>query len=442
MISKTEKDVFLLSNVTLIKGKTDFGNSKTKILLDNLRFYEPSTIEYLDSPPSFTDSNLDKLVANLMSDLVVHISSKSVKRNGLYSIGSRANMNAQRAKNMSITLGNKYAHDIPLLMDMSMTAAYAIQQHYKSKGKLPDSLIVEKELTGAIPASEFKGTDSTSKGNSKILEDRFTNDEHLVIVYVGNTPITVKINYVRAKITQEGVPALYGILEAKPKTITTGDVVSTVTILDHFKELYSQDKYKNVADRLTLTQRDLVGKRVLIIDIGAGTTEYIHAKNWVPVNNNCDGRNQGVGHAATRASDLLTAELSGNLKINRQRFDDILLDPTDNLHDSAVSHMENTMFSESESILETTQERYTIIGGDVDVFIVMGGGSIAFKDLLYDQLVEYADSVKCMVLWIPKEYAVDLNLDGLDVMHNKIFFKSETPAAAPKVNKAPSKREV
>lgn len=424
--------MFILVEAISIKGKTDFGNSNTKMILNDKRFYQPSTIEYLDAAPSYTDANLDKLIINLMDDLVIHVASQSIKRVGLYSLGSRANLNPQNAKNMNITLGKKFAHDIPLLMDFGMTAAYAIQNYYDANKSLPTELSVTKELTGAIPASEFKGSDPTSKGNSEILADRFTKHDHTVIVYVGNSPVSVKIKYNRVKITQEGVPALYAILEAKPKKI--GDRV--VNILDKFKALY-EEKNPEIAK---LTPRELVGKRVLITDIGSGTTEYIHAKNWAPINANCDGKSQGVGHAAARATTLLSSELNGSLTINRQRFDTILLNPNDNLHESAVAHMKNTMFAESESILEAIQERYSVIAGDVDLFIVMGGGSISFEELLYDQVVEFADSVKCMVLWIPEEFAVDLNLDGLDVMHENIFFKEEKPA--PRVNKAPSKREV
>ncbi|WP_223822168.1 hypothetical protein [Paenibacillus peoriae] len=72
--------------------------------------------------------------------------------------------------------------------------------------------------------------------------------------------------------------------------------------------------------------------------------------------------------------------------------------------------------------MEDVQERYSVIGGDIDFLMVFGGGSITFEEDLYPSLTEFSEDVKCMILWIPEEYAIDMNLDGLEILHTKVFF--------------------
>ncbi|WP_223822167.1 hypothetical protein [Paenibacillus peoriae] len=83
-------------------------------------------------------------------------------------------------------------------------------------------------MAGAIPASEY-----TSE-IAKEFEERFIGKEespivHVVIVYVGSQSVTVTIKYTNAKITQEGIPALYALIEAN-ETILRKSVSCIKTI--------------------------------------------------------------------------------------------------------------------------------------------------------------------------------------------------------------------
>ncbi|MEC2634175.1 hypothetical protein P9Z45_31800, partial [Bacillus cereus] len=79
---------------------------------------------------------------------------------------------------------------------------------------------------------------------------------------------------------------------------------------------------------------------------------------------------------------------------------------------------------QAKKILEDIEEKYTEkIAGDADFICVYGGGSIEFEALLYEDLLEFCEEVNCKLLWIPKEYAVDMNMEGLSILNKKIFFK-------------------
>ncbi|MGP3788235.1 ParM/StbA family protein [Paenibacillus sp. 1A_MP2] len=383
---------------------TDFGNSKVKMKIDGERIEQPSVIKRLYSAEPVTETDLDKNIANLFQELLVNISSPSIKRSGFYAVGIRGNMDATSSENMNIKLGKKSKHDIPVIMNLSMTAAHAVEQYYKQNKKLPEKIEIEANLTGAIPASEY-----TSEVAKK-FEERFAGKEdspivHVVIVYVGTNTVTVTIKYAKAKITQEGIPALYALIEAPE------------LILSKFKKLYKDDPKRN-----GMTQRDFLGLKGLGVDIGNGTSEYIHSRGVNAVLQNCHGEKRGVGHAAEVASKLLEEELNGYVKINRQRFDEIMQDPQDNYHELAEKFMDEAQYGEANKIFEDIQERYSVIGGDIDFVMVFGGGSITFEKDLYPSLIEFAEDTKIMILWIPEEFAIDMNLNGLEILHNKVFF--------------------
>lgn len=382
----------------------DFGNSTTKTLINGERVDQPSVIKRIHGPEAVSENAIDKNLAKIFDELTVNISSPSLKRSGFFSVGTRANLDAIKSENMNIKLGKKSRNDIPLIMNLSITAAQAVQLSYNKNKKLPEKIDVQGTLTGAIPASEY------TSDIAREFEERFTGKEntpiiHVVIVYVGQQSVTVTIKYDQAKITQEGIPALYALIEAPE------------SILSKFRELYKDDpKYSS------MTQRDFLSLKGLGIDIGNGTTEYIHSRGVNPVLENCHGEKRGVGHVAEEAAGLLQNELNGHLKINRQRIDGILQDSQNNYHELAQKFMSEAQYGESNRILEDVQERFSIIGGDIDFIMVFGGGSITFEEELYPSLIEFANDVRCVILWIPEEFAVDMNLNGLEVLHTKIFF--------------------
>lgn len=373
----------------------DIGNSETKMIVNDTLIKQPSVVKRLLSKPNVMETNVEKNIANLLDELIVHVTSNAIKRSGLYFIGKRANMTADKVENMNIKLGNKSKHDIPVLMTLSMLAARSVQLAYQENQELPPSISVDVSMTTAIPASEY------SADQARYLEGRFTSNDHVVIVYVGETPVTVTLHFQTVKVTQEGIPALYALLESENE------------ILKNYNKHYKKQA----------VPKDFANKRILHVDIGDGTTEYIYTVGMNPVTDVCSGEKRGVGHATEEATQLLKEEVGGFLNLNRQQFMDIFRDPSHHLHDLAVRFMQEARYSQAQRILEDIQEKYSDIAGNVDVIAVYGGGSIQFKEELYEELLDFANTVHCEVLWIPEKYAVDMNVNGLHVINEKILFK-------------------
>ncbi|MEJ9222339.1 ParM/StbA family protein, partial [Paenibacillus glucanolyticus] len=343
----------------------DIGNSETKMIVNDTLIKQPSVVKRLLSKPNVMETNVEKNIANLLDELIVHVTSNAIKRSGLYFIGKRANMTADKVENMNIKLGNKSKHDIPVLMTLSMLAARSVQLAYQENQELPSSISVDVSMTTAIPASEY------SADQARYLEGRFTSNDHVVIVYVGETPVTVTLHFQTVKVTQEGIPALYALLESENE------------ILKNYNEHYKKQA----------VPKDFANKRILHVDIGDGTTEYIYTVGMNPVTDVCSGEKRGVGHATEEATQLLKEEVGGFLNLNRQQFMDIFRDPSHNLHDLAVRFMQEARYSQAQRILEDIQEKYSDIAGNVDVIAVYGGGSIQFKEELYEELLDFANTV-------------------------------------------------
>lgn len=376
----------------------DIGNSETKMKVNDVLIKQPSVIKRLFQKPNVTETNDDKNVTNLLDELVVNITSNAIKRDGLYFVGKRANITADQVDNMSIVIGGKYKHDIPVIMTLSMISARAIQLHYQEKKEMPSIINLDLLMTTAIPSSEF------SHDKAKQLEKRFLDNDHVVIVYVGEKAVTVKLNFEHVKVTQEGVPALFALLESDKE------------ILKEYNQFYK----KNVQPR------DFKDKKIFHVDIGDGTTEYIYTIGVNPVNDACSGERRGVGHATEEALKLLKDEVGGYLNINRQQFVNILRDHSHNLHGLAIQFMSEARYLQANKILEDILEKYkNKTAGNVDVIAVYGGGSIQFEEELKDELLEFAKEVHCEVLWIPEKYAVNMNVNGMQVLNDKIFSKQK-----------------
>ncbi|MDT9027802.1 ParM/StbA family protein [Rossellomorea yichunensis] len=376
----------------------DIGNSETKMNVNKMVFKQPSVIKRVFQTPSVHETDVQKNVSNLLDELWVNINSGAIKRNGDFFIGNRANASADMVENMNIKLGNKYKHDIPVIVTLGTLAGRSVQLAYEDQNELPPSLEVNIFMTSAIPASEY------NPKRAKELEDRFLNHQHIIIVNVGDKRVTVTLSFQKVKVTQEGVPALYALVEADQM------------ILNHYHESYPEDQ--------KLNPKDFSNKKILHADIGDGTTEYIYTVGLNANLDACSGERRGVGHATELAVKMLSDELEGYVNYNRQKLMEVIQDPSHPHHELAKQYMHEARYAQAHLILEDLQEKYmTNAASQVDIIAVYGGGSIQFKEELYEGLLNFAEEVKCKVLWIPEEYAVDMNVNGMHVLNNKLLFK-------------------
>lgn len=413
MSTKVETDIGKAATKMNMKVAADIGNSTTKMIAEDELFSQPSVIRRLMKNPQVTETDLKKNVTNLDENLTVHITSAAIKgtANGLYVIGRKAiTTDLDKVQNMNIKLGNKHKHDLPVIMILSMIARKIIKDEFDEKGELAESYSATCELSSAIPASEF------SFEKAEILEERFAKHKHTVIVHLGENLVTVVLNFKKAKVTQEGVPAIFALLSEDE------------TILEEFNNLYKKkDEDDLIQDNEEITKpSDLKKMKIFHVDIGDGTTEYIYTNGVNPILDACSGEKRGVGHATEEATVLLNENLNGLMKINRQSFMSIVADDTHNLHVEAKGALDIAKGSQANFILEDTIEKVSNkTGNNVDVVVVYGGGSIQFREYLFKDLKEFADQIKTKLLWIPEKYAVDLNVRGLDILNRKVFFRKK-----------------
>ena len=163
------------------------------------------------------------------------------------------------------------------------------------------------------------------------------------------------------------------------------------------------------------------------VDIGSGTTEYIYSVGVNPKPDQCTGERRGVGHAVEEAINLMKDERKG-LNINRQQFAKYIERPDEypKDHKLAVECLKEARINQVDFILDDIENKYiTTLSSEPEYIVCYGGGSIEFKEDMYKYLKEFADSVDAKVLWIPEEYAVDMNVRGLDILNKNMFFEEE-----------------
>jgi len=380
----------------------DVGNDKMKILEPGMREVVkiPSAYKRITRQPNVHETDIKKNVTNLIDQLLVHISSKSIRRDGLYMIGDRAIQTTEDVSNMDISVHEKHSNDLPLINTLGYAAARAVQKEFEKTGKLPKSLNVQVMMSSAIPASQH------NIKTAKHLEDRFTNANHVVIVYVGEESVTVQLEFAKVKVTKEGVPALYAMFEG------------------------SKDMFKEFAKEYSLNNIDgssFVDSKIMHVDIGSGTTEYIYTIGVNPRPEQCTGERRGVGHAVEEAIELMADERKG-LTINRQQFAKYIERPDEypKDHKMAVEFLKEARINQIDFILDDIERKYTkTLSSEPEYIAVYGGGSIEFKDDMYQDLKKFADDVDAKVLWIPKEFAVDMNVRGLDSLNRNMLFEEE-----------------
>ena len=392
----------------------DIGNSETKMITryDGVEgsecFHQPSVIRKLIKSPQIAETNLKKNVINLDENLIAHITSSALNRHGdgLYVIGKKAmQTDLNKVQNMNIKLGNKHKHDIPVIMILSMIARTVVKDEFELNGALESSYQIDCDFVSAIPASEF------TFEKAKEFEKRLTKGDHTVVIHLGDKKIMVGINFKKAKITQEGIPAIFAMVYDNEEN---GD--RKVSLLDKFNEVYDEEMEPN----------DLLKMKIFHVDIGDGTTEYIYTNGVNPVIDACDGERRGVGHATEDAVIMLNEMLQGSFKSSRQSFMEIIKDKTHNLHSEAFNALEAAKGTQANEILEDTFEKIqNKAGNSVDLITVYGGGSIQFREHLEESLRDYAETINSKLLWVPEELAVNLNVRGLDILNRTVFSKNK-----------------
>lgn len=375
----------------------DIGNAKTEIAFEHnkeVRFERiPSVTSYLTSVPDAPDMPLSDAVNGLLENIVVYFSSKSVKQAGNYFVGKRALQSDRPKQVLNLSLGGKSSSDVPIISSLSLVAASSIKEYYEANEELPESLQIDLKMVTAIPSSEFS---SDAQSN---LEKRFKGTHNLTL-YVGDQQVMVTIKVSECRVTEEG------------KTSMLAFAYSSPDILSLYNSHYNDDKKPS----------DFLNARSLHTDIGDGTTEFVLIDGVNPVPGQSQGIRSGVGHASEDATKLLkNSSMNISSKFTRQAFQEWL--KLDNEKgDLARDYMDRAIYSQSQSILEQIQTAFQeLAGSDISYLFVHGGGSVTFKDSLSEDLASFTKNNFCKLVWIPEEYASNMNSKGTFILAKNIY---------------------
>ncbi|MGG3641473.1 ParM/StbA family protein [Bacillus gobiensis] len=377
----------------------DIGNAKTELAFESDKqlqlVRQPSVISYLPRTPESNDLPLDQVMKNLLDNLIVNISSPSIKRNGDYYVGKKAMQHDGIKTNMTINLGGKSTHDLPIITSLSLIAATTVKNHYENEGELPESLSINMKMATAIPSSEY------NRQNAKTLEDRFKT-KHIVTLYVGEHQVLTSIKVTECKVTEEGRTAMLAFLN------------SHKDILDDFNEVYGESKNPS----------DFLKARTLHSDIGDGTSEFVVIEGANPVQGLSKGKRLGVGHASDLAITLLRDQLNISDKFTRQQLQE-WLGKDNEKGNLARSLMQEATYGQALSILEEIQLSFQeLASSDVDYIFIHGGGSITFKEDLQNELMSFAEHNHFKVVWIPEKYATTMNSRGTFQLAKMLFSRN------------------
>ena len=380
-------------------ASADVGNSSVKLILTDEHGKkarkQPSVISFLPVVPQFEDEDLAVLVANLHKNMVAHITSESLKRNGLYAVGELANVHGGNGFN--IKHHKKAEHDLTIIQPMAMIATMAVQNAYKRFGELPKKIECNVQYTSAIPVVDY------TKAEAKTLENRLKGT-HILIVYVGEGHrVIVIINVTGAKVVQEGIPAFYALYGGSPN------------LFESYNKRYN----------VNFDGKNFASRKILFVDIGDGTLELIYVENGKPVVMKSSGARLGVGHASEKALKSFKSHYNFRAAISRSNFMEKVLTDSDKWHTEAVNELDSAIFEQEQQIYDAIIDTIeNTLSYDLDDVVIFGGGTNVFTHL-ENQLIDYADGYKMRVLWIDGKDSALLNAIGLDELNTRLYFKKE-----------------
>jgi plasmid segregation protein ParM len=116
----------------------------------------------------------------------------------------------------------------------------------------------------------------------------------------------------------------------------------------------------------------------------------------------------------------------------RQFFSDVIKNPAHKYHARALKTLKRPLESQVRQIVQHVKKQLTKARNEIDLICVYGGGSILMRSVLYAQLKELCTEREMQLLYIPAEYAVQLNAMGLDAfVRGKIYEALKNKAVQP-----------
>ncbi|MBB6731525.1 ParM/StbA family protein [Cohnella zeiphila] len=389
----------------------DNGNSEHDLVIDGRLIQQPNVNCRVDELPWREEQAPESFVANLQDQLVVTIDSPAA-RPGMYYVGKFALESGEIIDNLQIGIDSKSDMDLPIVNTLAQIAAAAVQKAYEEEKAIPSEIDLEVDMATALPVTQH--TDETSAR----FEKRFTSGTHHVTVHLGLRRVAVRIVFPFVKVVPEATPVIFTLQKDASGSWREGEIFAD------FAETYNIGKKFNGSF--------FKDKRILHVDIGDGSTEYPITEGNRFLRQFVHGSHHGAGYAIEEALPEFN-RLIHLPDSPRQFFSDVIKNPNHKYHARALKTLRRPLESQVKQIVQHAKKQLTKARNEIDLICVYGGGSILMRSVLYPYLKEACDEREIKLLYIPAEYAVELNAMGLDAfVHGKIYealkSKAEQPA--------------
>lgn len=378
----------------------DNGNSEHDLIIDGKLIQQPNVNCTVDELPWSEEQSPESFIKNLQDQLVVTIDSPAA-RAGMYYVGKFALESGEILDNLQIGIDFKSDMDLPIINTLAQIAAVAVQKAYEEEKTIPENIDVEADMATALPVTQH--TDETSAK----FEKRFTTGAHHVTVHLGMMRVRVKIVFPFAKVVPEATPVIFTLQKDADGNWREGD------IFKQFLEEYEMEK--------KFSGSYFKDKRILHIDIGDGSTEYPITEGNKFLRQFVNGSHHGAGYAIEEARDEFN-RLIHLPDSPRQFFSDVIKNPNHKYHSRALKTLKRPLESQVRQIVQNVKRQLTKARNEIDLICVYGGGSILMRSALYPQMKELCAEREMQLLYIPAEYAVQMNAMGLDAfVRGKIY---------------------
>ncbi|WP_199617034.1 ParM/StbA family protein [Paenibacillus alkalitolerans] len=378
----------------------DNGNSEHDIIIDGKLIRQPNVNCMVDKLPWSDEQSAESFIRNLQDQLIVTIDSPAA-RPGMYYIGKFALDSGEILDSMQVGLDVKCDVDLPIVNTLAQIAAAAVQRIYEEEKKIVEHIEVQVDMATALPITQY-GDESSAK-----FEKKFVDGPHHVTVHLGKQRVTVKVQFLFTKAIPEATPVIFALQKDSEGKWREGD------ILREFVETYGLKGNVNGGY--------FKDKRILHTDIGDGSTEYPITEGNKFLRQFVHGSHHGAGHAIEEALGDFN-RLIHLPDSPRQFFSDVIKNPNHKYYSKAIKTLTRPLEGQAKQILQNIRKQLTKARNEIDVICVYGGGSILMRPILYPMLKQLCDEREIKLLYIPAEYSITMNAEGLDAfVRGKIY---------------------
>ena len=387
----------------------DLGYGAVKAQADDERILFPSVIALLreqdiQDPVQFaSDTDRDYYFEHFLEHMDVTVSSPSVTTQGRFLVGRSASESPLPLSAFDVSdFSGKSEEDLSLILTLSMIAAKRVKEAYQNGEDLTETLKANVVMATALPVNEIKRNNI-----SNTYKERYLKGAHGVTFHNFGTPINVSLTFKNVYVMPEGETAQFYIAQST-------DSKFKKSIEKDFKEHYPEMEDVSVED-LT-TSGNVVG-----IDIGEGTTDIV-----VLVDGKADGLSSnslevGYGNVLQEAIEALQMQRFNFSE--RAKLQEFLAKPATGLNKARKQKVESIVQYQFtpfvNSITNATSAVMRKANSSTEVVFVYGGGSIPMKEQsdlrqrLSEKMKAFSGGFDIPVVWIDKEYAQLMNLNGL-----------------------------